>query len=93
VRRRRAAEQRIWVGPDRYFCGCEQRIAHTNAYGDGDCNSNRGCDSDTNRNCNGYSYSYSHSDAYTYRQAPSNSEASSDIATSPVEILGRQNFY
>jgi hypothetical protein len=45
--RRRAAKQRIWLGPDRYFSGCDRRIAHADA----DCNSNRGCDSDTN--CNG----------------------------------------
>jgi hypothetical protein len=50
VRHGGAAKQRIWLGPGRYFCGCERRIAHADAYGDGDCNSNRRCYSDTNCN-------------------------------------------
>jgi hypothetical protein len=55
VRRRRAAKQRVWLGPGRYFCGCERWIAHANAYSD--CNSNGyidgSCERNAYRDCDG----------------------------------------
>jgi hypothetical protein len=47
VRNCRSTKQRVWLGPGRYLCGCERRIANTNAYGYADGNS------DTNGNGNG----------------------------------------
>jgi hypothetical protein len=107
VRHRRAAKQRLWLGPGRYFCGCEWRIAHADAYGDGDCNSNRCCDSDTNSNrrrnrdanCNGHRDSdgngdrdsYSECKSDTYGQACSHSEASSHASAKAVVGKPRLN--
>jgi hypothetical protein len=47
------------LGPGRYFCGCERRIAHAdaNAYGDGDCDCNGyidgSCERNAYRDCDG----------------------------------------
>jgi hypothetical protein len=32
VRHGGAAKQCLWLGPSRYFCGCERRIANTDTY-------------------------------------------------------------
>ena len=82
-----AAKQRIWLGPGRYFCGCERRIAHADAYGDR--NSNRRCDRDTNSNCrcdsdtntNSHSDSNTNSYAYSYCHSYSDFDAESDAHT------------
>jgi len=58
------AEQRLWLGSSRYFCGCQRRIANSNSDSNGDgyahCHSNGNC----NSNCNSYCYCHSHTDSY-----------------------------
>jgi hypothetical protein len=60
------AEQRLWLGSSRYFCGCQRRIANSNSDSNGDgyahCHSNGNC----NSNCNSYSYCYCHSHTDSY---------------------------
>ena len=100
-----SAKQRIWLGPSRYFCGCEQRIAntdtdsngHLDANSDGDCNSDGEPISDTNSNVNTYSYCYCHSHSYSYFDAESDTyakiwaicEASSDPGASSIDVFAR----
>jgi hypothetical protein len=86
VRRRRAAKQRIWLGPGGYFCGCERRIAHANAYSDASCKPNAYRDSNAYCDC----YCYSNSNPYSYcdtcAQVDADTEAASNAAASPVEF-------
>jgi hypothetical protein len=99
VRHGWAAKQRIWLGPGRYFCGCERRIAHADAYGDRNCNSNRRCDSDTNCNrdrdsngdCNSLAFAdsngYINRETYSYSEACAIGTASAHASASAVEIF------
>jgi hypothetical protein len=63
VRRRRPAKQRLWLGPGRYFGGCERRIADTdtNRYLNSDADGN----SDRHSNANGNPSSKSKSKCYS----------------------------
>ena len=68
MRHSRSAEQRLWLGPGRYLCGCERRIANTNAYshadGNSDTNGNGNADSNPNRepHCNSIGNGYAATD-------------------------------
>jgi hypothetical protein len=71
VRHSRSTKQRVWLGPGRYLCGCERRIANTNAYshsdGNSDTNGNGNADSNPNRepHCNSIGNGYAATDANT----------------------------
>jgi len=56
VRHCRAPKQRIWLGPDRYFCGCKRWIANTDTDGNayGHCN------------VDGHAYTYGGRVGYAY---------------------------
>jgi hypothetical protein len=60
VRRRGATKQRIWMGPGGYFCGCERRIANSDAYSYADGNGNGDADGNPNRepHCNSIGNGY-----------------------------------
>jgi hypothetical protein len=62
VRHSRPPKQRLWLGPDRYICGCDRRITHANAYSDG----------------YSYSYRYSYSYSYSYCHCDGDSDSDSD---------------
>jgi hypothetical protein len=99
VRRRRAAKQRVWLGPGRYFCGCEWRIAHANTDSDSDSNGysrsngivaafepNANANSDADCHCN------SDSDAYWDSNAHSDSNCDFDLhAQTNADSAARAN--
>lgn len=64
-----STKQRVWLGPGRYPCGCERRIADTNAYSyaDGNSDTNGNGDADSNRepHRNSISNGYAATDANT----------------------------
>jgi len=82
VRHGGTAEQRLWLGPSRHFCGCERWIA--NPHTDSDSNAIPAATlPNINTNSDANSHSHSHSDGYTYgnHSASSNGHAYSDGAT------------
>ena len=76
MRHRRAAKQCIWLGPDRYSCSCNRRIANTDTDGNVDSNSNAYRDSDGNCYVDGYRYAdcYTYSNSYCYAYTNTNSD-------------------
>ena len=92
-----SAKQRIWLGPSRYFCGCEQRVANTNTDSNGYLNANSDANSNGDGNCNSdtnvNAYSYCHSYTYFHAQSDAHAkiwpigEASSDSGASSIEVF------
>jgi hypothetical protein len=78
VRHRRSAKQRLWLGPGRYLCGCERRIANTDAY----------CDTDGHRNCNPHCNSNSNSYGNSYAYGHTNGDSSPVTASAPAPNTG-----
>jgi hypothetical protein len=91
MRRCRPPKQRVWLGPDRYICGCERRITHANAYSDSNSYSygygHGYCYSD------GHSYSYSNAKADAHAEICTNSETSSHTAAETVGIFAGAKIF
>jgi len=76
VWRRRAAKQRLRLGPVGYFCGCQRRLTkpdsnsnrhcHCHGYGHGDTYAN----GNTYCNCNSFAYTHSDGDAVHGKMFP-----------------------
>jgi len=94
MRHRGSAKQRVWLGPGRYLCGCERRVA--NAYTNPDSNGNTYSYGHSNCYANSYSYTDTNAnfDAETHAdtEVSANAKGSSYAAASPVEIFGGRNF-
>jgi hypothetical protein len=66
VRNGGTTKQRIWLGADRYSCGCERWIAHADTNGNRYRNGEHDCDANCDSHPNGYCYC--DADSYSYVQ-------------------------
>jgi len=66
VRHGGSAEQRLWLGPSGYLCGCERRVANTNTHHHPDGNSDSNCHADGDTHADSNSYIHTNSNSYCY---------------------------
>ena len=84
-----SAEQRLWLGPSGYLCGCERRVANTNAYSyaDGNSDTNGNGDSNSDRHSNPNREPHCNSIGNGYAATPSIRSASAHTAASTVILI------